>query len=106
MAQIAQQDFQASLFNLAIEHAAKSNVNFSSGAQALLRDFIDKGVKRMPDAKQSNLDLAESNLIKIIDLIVEEVHRRNRTYSANAQIILEQRTFSDIQGRLGRFWPF
>lgn len=103
---MTKQEFQVYLFRLAIEHAAESTVTFSAEAQALLRNFINDGVNKMPDAKQSNLDLAESNLIRIIDLIVAEAQRRNRTYGADSQIILEQRTFSEIQGRLNRFWPF
>ena len=97
------EDFKRRLLEAARRRARQSNFAFTSVAETDLKSFIDQGVDKMSSAdliSDSRKDLAESNLLKLVDRMANEAAKRNLNEN------LDYKTFSDSRMSICPLWPF
>lgn len=97
------EQFKDRLFSASERYVRKLNFKFSEIATTDLKAFINRGVDRMTESElrdETKKDLAEKNLMKVIEAMVGEAGKRKLHEN------LDYKTFSDARMSICPCWPF
>jgi len=97
------EQFNDRLFAAAERRARQLNFKFTKIATGDLKTFISQGVDKMIESElrdDTQKDLAERNLLRLIEAMVTEAGKR-KLYES-----LDYKTFSEARMSICPLWPF